>query len=38
LKNKYQQYEAAKRELQAKNLPQDEYEKAVREIARRLRI
>jgi len=35
---KYQQYEAAKRLLQSKNLSTQEYEKALREIARRLKI
>lgn len=36
--NKYQEYEAAKRALQEKNLPPKEYEKAIRELARRLKI
>lgn len=35
---KQQQYEAAKRALQARNLTSQEYEKAIRELARRLKI
>lgn len=35
---KYQQYEATKRTLQQKKLPPKEYEKAIRELARRLKI
>ncbi len=36
--NKYQQYEAAKRALQSKGLTVKEYEKALLELARRLKI
>lgn len=35
---KYQQYEAEKRILQSKNLSPKEYEKAIRELVKRLRI
>lgn len=36
--NKYQQYEAAKRALQSKGLTAKEYEKALRELTRRLKV
>lgn len=36
--NKYQQYEAAKKALQAKNLSPAEYEKEIRKIINRLKI
>lgn len=36
--NKHQQYESEKRALQKKNLTPKEYEKALRELARRLKI
>ena len=36
--NKQQRYEAAKRALQSKGLTAKEYEKALRKLARRLKI
>jgi len=36
--SKYTKYESAKRELGKKNLPPQEYEKAIREICRKLKI
>ena len=36
--NKYQQYESAKRAMQSKGLIAKEYEKALRELTRRLKV
>ena len=36
--NNWNTYEHEKRKLQALNLPPHEYEKAIRELARRLRV
>ena len=36
--NKHQRYEAAKRALLRKNLTPREYERAIRELARRLKL
>lgn len=37
-RNKLQQYEAEKREIQHKNLSSEEYEKAIKKITKRLKI